>query len=183
MAANFCILKCYCLFFTHSEYFYGRDLSVASVPSGGKVLGFIHAARSQVFSGHSVSSSVSSSLTGCCYSRSYSTLPRELVHSGSPSSLSELLGTRSKSLPSVTRKATCVYIATSAGCSAHHSFMWGCELGRNTLRGASEGFIQLFLPSVQAQLVGDLGQSFSTICRIISKEVGVSVFVLGVFPR
>lgn len=60
--------------------------------------------------------------------------------------------------------------------------MWGCELGRNALRGASEGLVQLFLPSVQAHLVGDLGQSFSTICRIISKEVGVSVFVLGFFP-
>lgn len=128
-AQNWCLITLWC--FHGSKYLHSKvllfifytfrvflchDLSVASIPSGVKVLVFIHATRSQVFSGHSVCCSMNSSLISCCYSRRYSTLPYELVHSGSPSSLSELLGTRSKSLPSVTRKAKCVYIASSTGC-------------------------------------------------------------------
>lgn len=53
--------------------------------------------------------------------------------------------------------------------------MWAREL-----REASESFTELFFPSVQAQLVGERGQSFSTICIIISKEA--SVFV-RLFPQ
>lgn len=48
--------------------------------------------------------------------------------------------------------------------------MWHREL-----REASESFTELFFPSVQAQLVGEIGQSFSTICIIISKEASVFV--------
>lgn len=47
--------------------------------------------------------------------------------------------------------------------------MWDPEL-----REASESFTELFFPSVQAQLVGEIGQSFSTICTIISKEASAS---------
>lgn len=45
-------------------------------------------------------------------------------------------------------------------------------------REASESFTELFFPSVQAQLVGEIGQSFSTICIIISKEASVFVRLL-----
>lgn len=51
--------------------------------------------------------------------------------------------------------------------------MWDREL-----REASESFTELFFPSVQAQLVGEIGQSFSTICIIISKEASVFVRLL-----
>lgn len=48
--------------------------------------------------------------------------------------------------------------------------MWDREL-----REASQSFTELFFPSVQAQLVGEIGQSFSTICIFISKEASVFV--------
>lgn len=51
--------------------------------------------------------------------------------------------------------------------------MWDREL-----REASESSTELFFPSVQAQLVGEIGQSFSTICIIISKEASVFVRLL-----
>lgn len=57
--------------------------------------------------------------------------------------------------------------------------MWDGELDVNAKGRASEGFIKLLGPSVQAQLVGKIGQSFSTICIIISKEASESAFVFS----
>lgn len=100
-------------------------------------------------------------------------------------SQSELLGTRSKSprdikiqirVNSIQRgliNAPQFYVGLGGGST---------RMVKEELCEASEGFSERFFPSVRAQLVGETGQSFSTICIIIPKEVGASVFVLFFFP-